>query len=64
VEYLGEDYPLYFNDLEEAGAKADDDDLVLEAHKYMMGLDKTVYTQEHFRESFENSEIYQSIING
>jgi hypothetical protein len=36
VEYLGEDYPLYFDTLEEAAAKAEDDELVLDAHRSLL----------------------------
>lgn len=61
-EYLGEDYPLYFSDLEEAAEKLHDKKLILEAHDHMdrnpvqrfIGL-------KYFIESIANSQIYRSI---
>jgi hypothetical protein len=58
VERLGGDYPFYFTSLEEAAKKAEDEGLVAEAHKYLLSLDKYIYTQEHFLTSFQESEIY------
>ncbi len=62
VEYLGEDYPLYASDLEEAARKVMDLQLVQETHQYL----KT-YSRRHqlsacyFRESIEKSEVYRLI---
>ena len=41
VEYLGEDYPLYFNDLEEAARKLRRSDLIVAAHEHMKRLDES-----------------------
>lgn len=38
VEYLGEDYPLYFSFYQEAADKATDLDLVVSAHDYLAGM--------------------------
>jgi len=62
VEYLGEDYPLYFNSLEEAGAKADNNDLIYSAHKYLESSSiKEKLTKEYFLDSFVNSSIYRNL---
>lgn len=62
VEYLGAGYPLYFRDLAEAAAKAEDMDLVLAAHRYLAGLDiKERLTGGHFLKSFTASDIYRSL---
>lgn len=61
-EYLGEEYPLYFETLREAAAKAEDIDLVLQAHEYLKNLPiKQKLTGEYFLKSFAESEIYQSL---
>ena len=49
VEYLGEDYPLYFNDLSEAANKLHSDRLILSAHKYLCQLDKGFLRKSTFR---------------
>ncbi|MDP1620946.1 MAG: hypothetical protein Q8M08_01270 [Bacteroidales bacterium] len=64
IEYLGAGYPLYFNSLDEAGRKAEDLDLICEAHRYLTELPvKKKLTGEYFRQSFENSQIYRSLGN-
>lgn len=61
-EYLGPDYPLYYNDLEEAAAKALDSKLIQKAHAYLKDYGgRNKVTWDHFRHSFENSEVYQLI---
>lgn len=35
VEYLGEDYPLYFRDIRQASALSNNTDKILEAHEYL-----------------------------
>ena len=49
VEYLGHDYPLYFETLDEAAWKAENEALVLAAHEYLKvwGLREEL-TKEHF----------------
>jgi hypothetical protein len=62
VEYLGSDYPLYFETVEEAARKAEDDALVLGAHEYLKawGVRQKI-TREHFLETFVDSEIYRQL---
>jgi len=60
VEYLGEDYPFYFSNLNEAAEKSKDNNLVLETHKYLLNLEtRKKLTREYFLDSFKNSEVYK-----
>jgi hypothetical protein len=62
MEYLGEDYPLYFTDLDEAAAKAQDRTLVLAAHRHLMANPlRERLTGDTFRRSIAGSEIYRSL---
>jgi hypothetical protein len=61
-EYLGEDYPFYFNSLEEAARKAEDDDLIYKTHLYLRNHPfKERFAGEYFLNSFQESEIYRSL---
>jgi hypothetical protein len=60
-EYLGDSYPFYFSTLEEAQNKAEDFQLIEEAHNYLRQLSKEKLTQECFLKSFAESEIYQKL---
>ena len=60
VEYLGEDYPLYYDDIDEV------DDIVTyenieKAYNYLKDMDKSFLTVEVFIDSIVDSEIYQSL---
>ena len=62
VEYLGEDYPMYFNTLDQAAHKVNDFHLIKSTHEYL--LDSPVrakLSQQYFRKSFIESEIYQTL---
>jgi tetratricopeptide (TPR) repeat protein len=61
-EYLGEDYPMYFNTLEEAAAKALDTSLILETHHYLKSCEtRQKLSADYFFKSFCDSEVYRSI---
>ncbi|WP_017655067.1 tetratricopeptide repeat protein [Fortiea contorta] len=61
-EYLGEDYPMYFNSLEEAAKKALDTSLILETHEYLKSCEtRQKLSAEYFINSFCNSEVYKLI---
>ncbi len=61
-EYLGEDYPFYFNSLEEAAEKAEDEDLIQKTHLYLLNHPlKACLTGEYFAKSFEESKIYRNL---
>jgi len=62
MEYLGADYPLYFESLEEAAQKASDFDLLRQAHEYLR--DERIQrrlTGEYLLESFAESSIYREL---
>jgi hypothetical protein len=58
VEYLGNDYPFYFNSLEEATVKLDDMDLIKETHRYLLNCDgREKITREYFTKQFSELNI-------
>ncbi len=62
VEYLGEDYPLYFDDLRQAANKASDLVLLRETHHCLLECaTRKRLAPEHFRKSFEESEVYSAL---
>jgi hypothetical protein len=61
-EYLGDDYPLYFDTLEEAAAKASDFDLLRQAHDHLGS--ETLQARlrgKRFLKSFFESAIYRGL---
>lgn len=60
-ELLGYDYPLFFSDLQEAGAKADDLQLIEKAHKHLLAIPQDRFSQNSFLDSVAGSEIYRSL---
>jgi hypothetical protein len=62
MEYLGPGYPLYFSSLAEAAAKAENPDLLLEAHRFLSDHPlKKKLNGEFFLQSVVQSRIYQDI---
>jgi hypothetical protein len=61
VEYLGPEYPLYFEDLDEAAAKAQNLDLIRAAHEHLRDLPKDDLTADSFRKTVERSALYQRL---
>lgn len=62
VEYLGDNYPLYFDSLEEAAEKALDFDLLLHAHEYLRAAPiREKLTGDYFLASLRGSEVYQGL---
>ncbi len=63
IEYLGKDYPFYFNSMEEAAAKLEDEDLIYETHLYLCNHpNKKKLSYDYFVESLKNSDIYKNIV--
>ena len=59
VEYLGREYPLYFDSLEEAARKSVDIDLIRRAHEYLVVSPmRASLSGERFCSSIRNSAIY------
>ncbi len=62
VEYLGKDYPLYFNTLTEAAEKAMDLGLLDRTHQYLKScLTRQKLSAEYFAQSIQASEVYHQI---
>lgn len=62
IEYLGIDYPFYFNSLEEAAEKAENFDLIKKTHEYLVNLKiKEKLTGKAFIFDITNSEIYKNL---
>ena len=60
VEYLGQDYPFYFNDLDEAAEKAKDFSLIKDTHEFMLNCEiREKLSGDYFRKEFEESEVYK-----
>jgi hypothetical protein len=62
IEYLGTDYPLYFNSLAEAAQKVMDTELIRVTHEYLKTCEtRCKLSAEYFLESFQKSEVYRLI---
>lgn len=60
VEYLGEAYPLYVQNVEEAAAKALDLDRIRQAHTYLKQLEtRRKLSAGYFLSSVQSSAVYQ-----
>jgi hypothetical protein len=61
-EYLGRDYPLYYQDYADAAAKALDLGRLRAAHDYLGACEtRQKLGSDYFRQSLEASEVYQSL---
>ena len=58
VEYLGEDYPLYFQNRDEVSGMLSDMSRLFDAHDYLKSMDKTRFSLEHFTENFAKFDTY------
>lgn len=63
VEYLGEEYPLYYESFREAADKCTNPELINVAHEYLKNLDKSFLTIEYFIQSMFQSDICKSLIH-
>lgn len=61
VEYLGQEYPLFFDDEQQAAAILADPGNVKAAHFYLRSMDKSWLSGQYFARSLEESMLYQSI---
>ena len=62
VEYLGKDYPFYYENYSEAAKKALDVDLIRETHLYLKDWKvRKKLSGDYFLKSVRESEVYQSI---
>jgi tetratricopeptide (TPR) repeat protein len=62
TEYLGDEYPFYYNDLYEAARKVQDLGCVRAAHEYLMQCDtRPKLDRWYFQQAFAQSEVYRSL---
>jgi hypothetical protein len=61
VELLGPEYPLFFSDLEEAAAKAEDMALIEKAHQHLSGIPNDLFSPGSFRDSVTRADIYRNL---
>jgi hypothetical protein len=61
-EYLGKNYPLYYETLEQASLMLQNMQLLERAHQYLLTCPmRSKLTAKAFLDSFVQSEIYQSL---
>lgn len=60
-EYLGEEYPLFYESFEQAQHLATDNEMISRASDHLKGLDKTRYSPEYFISSLAGSSVYRSL---
>jgi hypothetical protein len=61
VEYIGADYPFYYENMREAADKATNFEYILKAHNYLKAFDSEKLTIEKFWKDFLNSEVYANV---
>jgi hypothetical protein len=61
IEYLGKDYPFYYDTLQEASIKSNSIDIIKKTHLYLKSLDKTKLKLTTFIDDFKMSKIFQNI---
>ena len=62
VEYLGKDYPFYYESYSEAARKALDVDLIRETHRYLKDWDvRKKLSGDYFLKSVRESDVYRNI---
>ncbi len=62
VEYLGDEYPFYFNTIDEASEKVNNLDLIEETNKYLLECPtRKLITKENFLKDFERSSIFKNL---
>jgi hypothetical protein len=63
VEYLGEGYPLFYDDIQHAHHLLSKKKKILEAYKYLTKLDKSKFTIEHFIHKLTSDPAYRHLKN-
>ena len=62
IEYLGENYPFFFDNIDQASLMATDMELINRTHEYMKTeIDVHQFTAENFVSSFFTSDLYNQI---
>lgn len=63
IEYLGKDYPFYFDTLQEASAKLKNKDNIEKTFQYLTSMNKTKFKRSEFVRSLFNSNLYKGLYN-
>jgi len=61
VEYLGKEYPLFFESLNDARDKLRDNSILISAHEYLQNMDKSHLNPNSFMKQFQQSEVIQNL---
>lgn len=61
IEYLGINYPFFYQSLEEASFKLNDMNLIEKTHNYLTNMNKNSLSSDNFINSILNSKIYKNI---
>jgi exopolysaccharide biosynthesis predicted pyruvyltransferase EpsI len=61
TEYIGEDYPFYYNSVEEAQSKLNDIVMIKNAYNYILNKNKDDLSIEYFMNKFTTSNLYISL---
>jgi hypothetical protein len=59
VEYLGEEYPLFYNSLSEASAKLNDPDIIEKGYNYLCEMNKVQFSPNVFYEAMREFLKYE-----
>jgi hypothetical protein len=60
VDYLGENYPLYFENINDVSALLDNEKIITSAYLYLKNMDKTELTNKYFYRTILNN-IHKNI---
>ncbi|MBL3659043.1 glycosyltransferase [Fulvivirga sediminis] len=61
-EYLGKDYPFYYESIEEANVKLADNALIKETHQYLKSSDvRKLISEKSFVQQFYESNVYKAL---
>lgn len=60
-EYLGKDYPCFYDNMDEANRIIDSIDKLEAGYKYLRNMNKSIFTIDYFIKSVANSYLYKKI---
>lgn len=61
IEYLGEDYPFFFESINEVEKKLNDFSIIKKTFEYLKNMNKEKINIDYFIKSIANSEIYKNL---
>jgi hypothetical protein len=60
-QYLGKDYPGFFDSFKEAESLIGDEKTIQKSHEFIKNMDKSIFSESHFLKSLSESKIYKNI---